>query len=318
MKKEITDAIDLKKLSKPGFELRYEVKVRTPQAPKRMNLYLHTDKTDHSKHSFNTHNSLLREYDLPDNEWHTLSLTTRNFEIDLDGKLYIQFSLMDWGLDQYELEVDYLKVDLVKTNEIQPDLGIPLQYRPELPDLAAMQQLPVKQDVLISSAIPWLNHRLWSVQENGKTTRVLTINPSQIALLDFEFQNFRGRESDGMGVLEITVQNIQKLDTAIYEFGMIRVSEILRNKSWQEEFITFETFLEGKNLDQAINSQMIIDKDLDKNPGEKIYATISKPVMDRLLSGKSGGLAIRALGAVSFTFYDQETGKGAKLYYQLK
>jgi len=317
VKTEITSFIDLEKLAQPGYELRYEIKVKTPQAPKRMNMYIHTDQTDHSRHGADTNNSFLHEYDLGDTHWHRLSITTKDIEIDPDGKLFIQFSLMDWGFDKYQLMVDYVRAELVPAQEAEPDLGTPLTYRPPIPDLSNYQHQSVSQDVIISKSFPWLNYHHWSKYDGGTREKVLTVNPDQLVLLDFDFQSIRGNRTDGIGILELTVQNSMFLDTAIYEFGMIRISEILKNTSWDEEKVTFDSFTGEMPLPESINSQMIIDVPIEKVAGEKIYAVINQPVMNRLLGGISGGLAIRALGAVDLTLYDRSTGLGPRLYYKI-
>ena len=51
---------------------------------------------------------------------------------------------------------------------------------------------------------------------------------------------------------------------------------------------------------------MIIDTDLTKGQDSGVLFTISQPVLQRLLDGKTLGLAIRPLGAVNASFYSKE------------
>jgi hypothetical protein len=66
---------------------------------------------------------------------------------------------------------------------------------------------------------------------------------------------------------------------------------------------------------------MIIDVDVAAGRGGKTLATISRPVLDRLLSGRTLGIALRPLGAVSASFYAMENQGGrfaARLYFDLQ
>ena len=59
VKQEVSDALDLSRLSEPGYELRIEARIRVSHAPRRVNLHLNTQKTV----DFHTH---LMEFDIPD------------------------------------------------------------------------------------------------------------------------------------------------------------------------------------------------------------------------------------------------------------
>jgi hypothetical protein len=52
---------------------------------------------------------------------------------------------------------------------------------------------------------------------------------------------------------------------------------------------------------------MIIDIEVTPGRGHKNFMTISKPVLQRLLEGKTLGLALRPLGAVNASFYAKES-----------
>ena len=64
---------------------------------------------------------------------------------------------------------------------------------------------------------------------------------------------------------------------------------------------------------------MIYDFDVLVDSGGKNYATISKPVLQRLLDGKTKGLLIRPLGAMDASFYASENkmGNGPKLHFNV-
>ena len=102
---------------------------------------------------------------------------------------------------------------------------------------------------------------------------------------------------------------------------MLRVSEIIGGDSqWNQEEVTYNTLCQGRPLNCVINSQMIIDITVSEGRGSAGLATISNPVLQRMIDGKTLGLAIRPLGAVSASFYAMESQKGklgAKLHFNL-
>jgi len=55
---------------------------------------------------------------------------------------------------------------------------------------------------------------------------------------------------------------------------------------------------------------MIIDVDVTEGHGSKTLITISKPVLDRMIEGKTLGLAIKPLGAINASFYAMENQGG--------
>jgi hypothetical protein len=65
---------------------------------------------------------------------------------------------------------------------------------------------------------------------------------------------------------------------------------------------------------------MIIDVKLSEEPGSKNFITISKPVLQRLLDGRTKGLLIRPLGALDASFYASENrmgNNGPKLHFNI-
>ena len=65
---------------------------------------------------------------------------------------------------------------------------------------------------------------------------------------------------------------------------------------------------------------MIIDDSVTWNQVGKLF-TIPQPVMQRLIDGKTYGLAIKPLGAVNATFYSKENEAlqvSPRLYFDLE
>jgi hypothetical protein len=62
---------------------------------------------------------------------------------------------------------------------------------------------------------------------------------------------------------------------------------------------------------------MISDIEVSSKPGSKSYVTLSRPVMQRLLEGRTKGLIIRPLGAIVASIYASETAgdRGPKLHF---
>jgi hypothetical protein len=72
----------------------------------------------------------------------------------------------------------------------------------------------------------------------------------------------------------------------------------------------------GKNYSSVFNEQMIFDSELSFQPDSKNLITISKPVLQRMIDGKTKGLLIRPLGSLDTSFYSSEdkSGNGPKLH----
>jgi hypothetical protein len=99
--------LNMKKLIEPENELRVEARIKVSHAPRRVNLHFNHQRTT----DFHSH---LMEYDIPDtNNWHIISMTTRDFGVRENDKINVQMALMDWGLGKYRVDVDYLSVDVV-------------------------------------------------------------------------------------------------------------------------------------------------------------------------------------------------------------
>jgi len=102
------------------------------------------------------------------------------------------------------------------------------------------------------------------------------------------------------------------------EFGKIRVIEILSgDPAWEQERVTYESLLAGEEAAEVFNGQMTIDLDLATAPGGKTYFTLPRPVMQRLIDGRTKGLVLRPLGSMAATVYASENpgGNGPVLHF---
>lgn len=89
IKRCVSADMDLARLRKPGCELRIEARIRRSDAPWRVNLHLNTQRTT----DFHSH---LMEFDISDTtSWHTISMTTRDFDAGPGDTVFGQFALMD-------------------------------------------------------------------------------------------------------------------------------------------------------------------------------------------------------------------------------
>src|SRR5574341_1510476 len=113
----VSKDFDLSRLAKSNYEFRIEARIRTSHAPRRVNLHLNTQRTT----DFHSH---LMEFDIPDTmNWHTISMTTQDFDAKPGDRVYGQLALMDWGLEKYRVDLDYFKVDIVNVDSAGPDKG---------------------------------------------------------------------------------------------------------------------------------------------------------------------------------------------------
>ena len=85
---------------------------------------------------------------------------------------------MDWGLEKYRVDVDYIKVDIVDAAIAGPDKGDPIPDHPPIADPASFtQDVKVAQDSMIDLVDTDVNENDWSVQDKAKgTVNVLTVD----------------------------------------------------------------------------------------------------------------------------------------------
>ncbi|WP_127023998.1 hypothetical protein [Rheinheimera mangrovi] len=311
IKRDVAPSLDMEKLKSPDYELRVEARVRASHAPRRVNFMINTQRTtDYHQH--------LREYDLDQTtDWQVISMTTRNLDAVPGDQVNVQLGVTDWGPSQYHLDVDYYRAEVVPVKNAKADLGEPLVYHPPIPALESFKQhLKVNQDTSINSAFPLVNFNNWT----SDNARVFTVSAGQYPLLRWDLQSFRGQKAKGSGVLELTTQSLQKGGNYVaalgedfgIEFDKVRVFEILAgDANWQQHNVTFQSFTQGKDLQAAINGQMIFDTEVAPAQG-KTLVTIPRPVLQRLLDGTTRGLLLQPLGALEVSFYDSEHGDGSQ------
>ena len=302
IKRNVSERMDLSQIGRPELELRIEARIRVSHAPRRVNLHLNTQRTT----DFHSH---LMEFDIPDNEnWHTISMTTRDFPALPGDTIFGQLALIDWGLETYRVDVDYFKVDVVDITRAGPDTGAAVPYHPPIPDPTTFRESArVTGDAIIDLGNPDVNLNNWYVQDGPVRKRILTVNGTQYVILRFDVSSFTGKQVADHGLLELTTQSVQRTSDPLKDFGIVRVVEIQGgDPAWDQKTVTFDGLRRGQPIDRVLNSQMIIDWPVTEGDGGKTYFTISRPVLQRILDGRTLGIAIKPLGSVSASFYALE------------
>ena len=318
IERKLNGKLDLSLLKTPSYEVRIEARVKSSHAPRRINLQLATQRTtdDYSQ---------LMEYDIPTaNTWYTFSLTTNHFDAVPGDTVIAHLALMDWGLEKYQLDIDYIKVDVVNVSNVGPDKGEAVPYHPPVADDKKFHQVvPVAQDSMIDLENTEVNLNDWQAQDGtGKAVNVLMVDGSHYVILRWDLRAFGGSKVADHGLLELTTWALQLKAHALKDFGLVRVVEILGgDPNWDQRTVTTDSFCHYERLDRVLNTQMIIDWPITAGDGGKTYLTIGKPVLQRMIDGKTLGIAIKPLGAISASFYsmENETGKNAaRLYFDLE
>lgn len=309
--------LDMKKLILPEYELRVETRIRVSHAPRRVNLHVNHQRTT----DFHSH---LMEFDIPDTvHWHTISMTTRDFETQPGDAINAHLALMDWGVKKYRVDFDYFKVDVVNRNTTAKDLGNPLPYHPPLADPATFGiHVDAAHDALIDSEFSDKNFDRWVFKAvSGEALPLLTVSNTQIVIMRWDLTAWKGKKIKAAGLLELSPHSVQRSPDFQKDFGMVRICEILAgDPQWNEETVTFDNLRGDLSIDEVINTQMIIDDSVTWNSDRKVLFTISQPVLQRLLDGRTLGLAIKPLGAVNASFFskDAQQGSAPRLYFDVE
>jgi hypothetical protein len=324
IKRNVTAFLDLNKLKDPAFQLRVEAKVRVHNAPRRLNFMVNTNRTA------NYHIDLM-EFDIPDTtDWHIISMTTKKFDAVPGDSVYVQLCVTDYGLGKYYVDLDYYRADIVNVDLAGSDKGELVPYHPPVPELSTFSNhLDVAHDCVINSDFLDVNFNNWHVKEQKGEARILTVNANQWVILRWDFEKYKNLKIDGPGLLELTTQSVPKGGNYIdaygedfgMEFGKIRVIEIVGgDPKWDQNKVTYDNFIQNHNYSEIFNTQMVYDFDVSDEQGGKNFITISKPVLQRLLDGKTKGLLIRPLGALDASFYASENqpgNNGPKLHFNI-
>ncbi len=296
-----------------NYELRLEVKIKVSHAPRRVNLHVnHSRTTDYHSH--------LMEYDIPiANQWHTISMTTQGFDVQTSDTINAQMALMDWGLDNFYVDIDYFKVEVVNPNKAEKDVGNPQPYHPPLKKSNSFAiSLPASHDSVIDQRWNDYNFNRWKSAEDEQAS-LLTVSGAQIAILRWDFNQCRQAKVEGSGLLELTTHTLFRSPEFEKDFGMVRIFEILDgDPEWQQDTVTYETFLNNKPISKVLNGQMVIDWSVAPAKGDKTWFALPQAVMQRLLNGTTKGIAIQPLGAVVANFYASELpNKGPRLLFNI-
>src|SRR6266487_6315510 len=190
IERKVSDRMDLSLMQKPGHEFRIEARIRVSHAPRRVNLQVATQRvTDYDAN--------LMEYDIPDTtNWHVISMTTHGFDGRPGDTVFGHMALMDWGLEKYRVDVDYIKVDMVDPVTAGPDKGDPIPYHPPVADPKGFsQKIPVVADSSIDIENTDVNSNDWYVQDaTGKKINLLTVDETHYVILRWDLRKFVGKK----------------------------------------------------------------------------------------------------------------------------
>lgn len=313
MKRNVASFLKLNALKGADTELRIEARVRVYTTPRRVNIMVNTQKTVDYHHD-------LMEFELQDTAWHVISMTTKDLDAVAGDSVYVQFNVTDFGWDKYQVDVDYIKADIINIKKAGPDKGIQIPYHPLIPPTSTYSNhQPAQHDALLNSDYPVVNLNDWHVKENENVVKVLTVSANQWAILRWDLQRFKNSKAVGAGLLELTTQSVATGGNYIEAYGQqlgeefprVKIIEIFGGPvDWDQTQITFENFMQGKPYEEIFNTQTTYDKAVSDAPHSKNFITISQPVMQRLLNGTTKGLLIRPLGAINATFYASENQDG--------
>ncbi|HEX5787765.1 MAG TPA: hypothetical protein VFY03_06270 [Woeseiaceae bacterium] len=290
----VTPAIDVAALAANGLELRVEARVRTDTAPRRINLHLNHSRTT----DFHSH---LMEFDLPAaGTWYDVSMTTRGFDAGPGDEVFVQLALMDWGRRTYRLDVDHIRVRAVDPAVADADVGRPLPYRPD-----AASPVSFMHAVRASSAATVTRPARDAAAntdpadpadsaELALDSTQLVAAPAQMIVLRWDFGGIDGRGVPGFGLLALSTLTVRDRPSQLEACDELRVQEILA-----DDAAAAATDAGWSPL--RVNEQPVIDV-RPAAAGTMTVVPLSPPVLERLLAGRSRGLAIGSHGCVRAGF----------------
>jgi hypothetical protein len=307
IERRVLENLDLGRLQQPGRALRIEARLRVSHAPRRVNLQILTQRTPDDE-------SNLMEFDIAEAmKWNTISLTVPRLDAVPGDSLIAHLALMDWGLGKYRVDLDYIKVDLVDVAEAGPDVGEAVPYHPPVPAAASfICEARAGQYATIDLEDKDLNLGDWVALDGDNKIALLAVGASQITILRWDLSAWKGKKTAGQGLLELTTRALERKAEDLKDFGLVRLVEILGgDPAWGRKTVTTARLCRGQEISRVLNPQMIIDWPIRSGDGGKTYFVIPKPVLQRLLDGKTLGLALLPLGAIHAAFYTGEN-QGAK------
>lgn len=226
--------LDQEKLVKPGYELRVESKIKVSHAPRRVNMSFNHQRTS-DFHSF------LMEFDIADtSNWHVISMTTEDFDVKPDDNIHVQLALMDWGLSKYQVQIDYIKVDVVDPRATGADLGNPQMYHPQLPPVSNFEKkLMVQQDAVIDKIYPDKNFHSWTDPLQPQLQNLLPVSHEQIIILKFDTEKYKDAIPLGNSVLALNLHHLEHSSDYKKDFGIVRLIEIFDgDENWDQSAVT--------------------------------------------------------------------------------
>jgi hypothetical protein len=307
----VTPELDARELARRDRELRVEARVRTHTVPRRINLHVNHTRTS----DFHSH---LREYDLDAaGQWQVISMTTRDFDASAVDAIFVQLALMDWGTRSYALEIDYIKAEVVDPAVAGPDRGGPLPYRPAVAPPGIYQRvLPAAAAASVDRAWPEIASA-WTAADGSTDPERLVVGPTALIVLRWDFSRMPARRVSGWGLLELATESLWLSESNAESFAELRLVELLAlPPDWAGGRLSYADLLDGQPAEAVVNEQPVIDVP-PATPGSPTLVPVSPPVLDRLLSGQSGGLALLSQGGVMASF--RLNGSGApRLHFDLE
>jgi hypothetical protein len=315
IERQAMEHMDMRRLEWQGRALRIEARIRVSHAPRRVNLQLLTQRTT-------DFDSNLMEFDIPDTaNWHTISLTLPRFDAGPGDAIIAHLALMDWGLERYRVDVDYVKVDLVEVSTVKPDQGDAVPYHPPVPDARSFsRQARVVQEATVDLENREMNLSDWIAAGEALKPGLLAVGGTQIVILRWDLDGFKGKKAAGAGLLELTTHALERKAAEQKDFGLVRVVEITGgDPAWDRKTVTAASFCRGLPLSRVLNPQMVIDLPVQAGAGNRTRFTISRPVLQRLIDGRTKGIALLPLGAIHATFYalDQSGENAPRLLFKI-
>lgn len=299
IKRDISAQVDLAKVAQPGTELRIEARVRTSHAPRRINLSFNTQRTTNFEGD-------LSEFDIAEaGVWQTISFTTKDFDARPGDQLNAQLAMMDWGFGaKYHVDIDYIKVDVVDSATAGPDLGVGIPYRPPIADPHSFRTaIPAIANATVDRREFEANLRDWAAIGPSGPTHILTVNGTQYVVLRWDLSKFAGKKVSGSGLLDLKTFAIQRPAERRKDFGMVHVIEIIGgDPQWNEDTVTYQSLTQGQPYEEVFNTQMFIDVELSDTPNGSTLITVSRPVLQRMIDGRTKGILLTPLGSINAAF----------------
>jgi hypothetical protein len=75
--------------------------------------------------------------------------------------------------------------------------------------------------------------------------------------------------------------------------------------------VSYASLSRGRPYEEVFNTQMIIDVEIGDAPGASSLITIPRPVIQRLLDGRTKGIALIPLGTLDAAFLADAGGAAA-------